>query len=228
MKRMTLIISIIAGLSVTAILFGHSQTQRTTPQGPQVTARINNEQRLQKTITTQQRLNRYFHSDVIPKLRNCWSHLQGAGTIQINHNYTKDDNGKWVVKDLTIGNSTLPRGQEAIALRCMQAAVLRSSFPVASDDGDSKEYVVKWTWPVPFPVNADEQTRVMFAAKGSSGASGCGYTSPNCVDCSNTGMSCIDVCNGYHYCQLVSGACHASYRCTTGSPFSVAGRTVLY
>ena len=80
----------------------------------------------------------------------------------------------------------------------------------------------------PLPANLDEQARVMFAAKGSLGASGCGNTAPNCVDCANTGLRCIDVCNGYHSCQLVGGACQASYRCTTGSPFSVAGSTVLY
>ena len=130
-KRMTLIITIMAGLSVTALLFAQSQTPRTTTRVPQVTSRIN-EQRLLRTITTQQRLNRYFHNDVIPKLRNCWSHLRGVGTVQIDHNYARTDNGRWVVKDLTVGSSTLPRGQEPLALRCMQEAVGSSSFPVTS------------------------------------------------------------------------------------------------
>jgi len=226
-KRITLIITIMAGLSVTALLFAQSQTPRTTTRVPQVTSRIN-EQRLLRTITTQQRLNRYFHNDVIPKLRDCWSRLRGVGTIQIDHNYARTDNGRWVVKDLTVGSSTLLRGQEPLALRCMQRAVGRSSFPVTSDDGDSKEYVVKWTWPVPFPSNEEEQTRAMFSAKGPLGASGCGYSSPNCVDCANTGLRCIDVCNGYHYCSLGGGGCASSHRCTTGSAFGVAGTTVLY
>jgi len=226
-RHSTLILIVLAFISMTALLFAQSQTPRTTTRTPQATSRIN-EQRLQRTITTQQRLNRYFHSNVIPKLQNCWNHLRGAGTIQINHNYVRTDNGRWAVKDLTVGRSTLPQGQETLALRCMQEAVGSSSFPVSSDDGDSKEYVVKWTWPVPLPANLDEQARVMFAAKGSLGASGCGNTAPNCVDCANTGLRCIDVCNGYHSCQLVGGACQASYRCTTGSPFSVAGSTVLY
>jgi len=166
-RQTILILTFLAALGVTALLFAQSQTPRTTTRVPQVTSRIN-EQRVLRTITTQQRLNRYFHNDVIPKLRDCWSHLRGVGTIQIDHNYTRTDNGKWVVKDVTVGNSTLPRGQEVLALRCMQQAVGGSSFPVTSDDENSKEYVVKWTWPVPFPPNEDEQTRAMFAAKGPS------------------------------------------------------------
>lgn len=228
MRQAILILTFVAALSVTALLFAQSQTPRTTTRAPQVTTRLTNEQRFQKTITAQQRLNRYFHNDVIPKLRNCWNQLQGAGSIQINHNYVRTANGKWVVKGLTIGNSTLPRGQEAVALRCMQEAVRGSSFATVGDDESSKEYMVKWTWPVPFPSNAEEQTRVMFASKGSLGAWGCGNTAPNCVDCANTGLRCIDVCSGYHYCNLVGGACQASHRCTTGSPFEVAARTVMY
>ena len=227
MRQIILILTFVAALSVTALLFAQRQTQRTATLEPQATSRVN-EQRLLRTITTQQRLNRYFHNDVIPKLRNCWSHLRGVGTIQIDHNYARTDNGRWVVKDLTVGSSTLPRGQEPLALRCMQEAVGSSSFPVTSDDGDSKEYVVKWTWPVPFPVNSEEQTRAMFAAKGSLGAKGCGNVAPNCVDCTQSGETCVDVCNGYHTCTKVNGACHASYRCTSGSPFAVAGSTVMY
>jgi hypothetical protein len=229
MKRLTLIITVIAGLSVTALLFAQNQTPRTTTRAPQApVTRMTNEQRFQKTITTQQRINRYFHNDVIPKLRNCWNRVEGAGTIQINHRYARNDNGKWIAQELTIGNSTLPRGQEAVALRCMQEAVRGSSFPSVSDDETSKEYMVKWTWPVPFPANAEEQTRVMFASKGSLGAWGCGNVAPNCVDCANTGTACIDVCSGYHYCKLAGGGCQASYRCTTGNAFEVAGRTIMY
>jgi hypothetical protein len=228
MRQMILILTFVAALSVTALLFAQSQTPRTTTRVPQPATRMDNEQRFQRTISTQQRINRYFHNDVIPKLRNCWNRVQGTGIIQINHHYLRNDNGKWVVEDLTIGNSTLPRGQDAVALRCMQEAVRGTSFPMVSDDGDSKQYMVKWSWPVPFPVNAEDQTRVMFASKGSLGAWGCGNTAPNCVDCANTGLRCIDVCSGYHYCNLVGGACQASYRCTTGSPFEVAGRTVMY
>lgn len=229
MRRISLITIILATVGVTALLFARSQTPRTSTQTPQVASRMTKEQRLQRTITTQQRLNRYFHGDIVPKLKNCWSRVQGQGTIQIDHNYAKNASGKWVVKELTVGKSTLPRGQEAVALRCMQEAVRGSSFPVATDDGDSNEYVLRWTWPVPFPANAEEQTRAMFAAKGAGSGTGCGGNGPaNCVDCTFTGTACVDVCTGYHYCTLGGGGCAASARCTTGSPFAVASRAVIY
>ena len=65
MKRSTLILIVLAFIGMTALLFAQSQTPLTTMRVPQVTSRIN-EQRLLRTITTQQRLNRYFHNDVIP------------------------------------------------------------------------------------------------------------------------------------------------------------------
>jgi hypothetical protein len=228
MKHICLVLTVIAVLSVTALLFAQPQTRQTVRQAPQVTARLSNEQLMHRTITTQQRLNRYFHNDVIPKLKSCWSLVQGSGNIQINHNYVRDEKGKWVAQELTVGKSSLPRGQEAVALRCMQQAVRGSSFPIMSDDGNEKEYVVMWNWPVPFPTNAEEQTRVMFAARGPLGAGACGGAQPNCVDCSHTGLACFDVCNGYHYCNLVGGGCQASHRCTSGSPFAVAGTAVMY
>lgn len=228
MRRISLIMIIIAVLGVTALMFARSQTPRTSTQTPQAASRMANEQRLQTTITTQQQLNRYFHVSVIPKLKACWSHVQGQGTIDIEHNYVRDQSGKWVAKELTVVRSTLPRGQEAVALQCMQNAVRATSFTVMGDDGDSKEYALRWTWPVPFPPNAEEQTRAMFAAKGPLGAWGCGNVPPSCVECSYSAKACFDVCSGYHYCKLMPGACEASHRCTTGSPFAVAGKAVIY
>jgi len=225
----------IVALGVTALLFAQSQTPRTTTRVPQVTSRMTDEQRLQRTVMTQQRLNRYFHSAVIPKLGNCWSHIQGTGTIQINHNYARDVDGKWVTKDLTIGNSTLTRGQEVVALRCMQDAVRGSSFPSTNDDGNSKEYVVRWSWPVPFPTNMEEQTRAMFAAQGGVSGTGCdGKGAPaTCWDCiqikGGTDTKCERRCSGYKECAYgPSNSCQAVSICVSGSPFSVAGRAVMY
>src|SRR6266404_6006092 len=162
MRRLHLVV--VAVLILGALIFTYSRAQqRRVTQTPQVASRMTDGQRLQRTITTQQRINRYFHGSVVPKLRNCWSRVQGQGTIAIEHTYTRDASGKWVVEKLTAGKSTLPRGQDAVALRCMQDAVRGSSFSVEGSDGDSKEYVVKWTWPVPFPANMVEQTRTMFA-----------------------------------------------------------------
>ena len=224
-------LGIVAFILAALILVYSQQTrQLRDPQPTQVASRMTDEQRFQTTITTQQRLNRHFHNNVIPKLRNCWSRVKGSGTIQINHNYARDASGNWVAKQLTVGKSTLPRGQEAVALRCMQDAARDSSFPVASADGDSKEYVVKWTWPVPFPANAEEQKRAMFAGTTHGASGGCdGHGGPpSCYVCSYSGNACFDSCNGYHECRVQGGGCGASRRCTSGSPFSVVGRGVIY
>src|SRR5437016_280938 len=127
---------------------------------------------LEKSVTTQQRLNRYFHSSVIPKLKKCWSRVQGRGTIEIEHTYTTDASRKWVVDKLTVGKSTLPRGQDAVALQCMQNSVRGTSFPAVGDESNARTYIVKWTWPVPFPANAAQLTSAMFAARVNNGGGG--------------------------------------------------------
>ena len=227
MKRMHLVTVVV--LIFGALLFAYGRTrQRIDTRTPQVASRTTNEQRLQKTVTTQQRINRYFHGSVIPKLKNCWSRVQGRGTIQIEHSYARDASGKWVVEKLAAGNSTLPRGQDAVALQCMQDAVRGTSFPAEGDDGDSKQYAVKWTWPVPFPANMAEQTRAMFAANGPMGVGPCGGAPASCYECSYSATKCFDVCNGYRTCRIGGGGCMASHRCTSGSAFGVAGRGVIY
>ena len=235
MRRISLIMTIVAVLTAISLTSVNSQRPRTSTQTPQVATRMTNEQRLQRTVTTQQRINRYFHNSVVPKLRNCWSRLQGQGTVAIEHTYTRDAGGRWVVDKLAVSNSTLPRGQDAVALQCMQEAVRATSFPVAGEDGDNKQYVVKWTWPVPFPPNLADQTRAMFAAKDGGSGTGCdGQGTPaSCWDCvyQKDGIpKCKQVCEGYKECYYSSqDSCLNVYRCTTGGPTGVAGRgTIIY
>lgn len=225
----------IVGLVLGVLIFAYSHAQqRGVPQKPQVASRVTNEQQLQRTITTQQRINRYFHGSVIPKLRSCWNRVQGQGTVAIEHTYTRDASGRWVVEKLAVSSSTLPRGQDAVALQCMQEAVRATSFPVEGGDGDSKQYVVRWTWPVPFPADMTEQTRAMFAAKDGEPGTGCGGkgTPAACWECvyQKDGIpKCKQRCDGYKECNYgPQNSCQTVYSCTTGSPFGVAGRGVIY
>ena len=234
MRRISLIMIIVAVLSVTALMFARSQTPRTSTQTPQAASRMTNEQRLQRTVTTQQRINRYFHSSVVPKVRNCWSRVQGQGTVAIEHTYTRNS-GKWVVEKLTVRNSTLPRGQDAVALQCMQDAVRATSFPVEGGDGDGKEYLIKWTWPVPFPTDMAEQTRAMFAAADGGSGTGCdGKGTPaacwNCVYQKDGIPKCKQACDGHKECAYgPQDSCQTVYVCTTGGLTGVAGRgTIMY
>jgi len=187
---------------------------------------------LQKTTMTQQRLNRYFHAEVMPNLTNCWSRLQGRGTIEIAHSYTKDVSGKWIADKLTVGKSTLPRGQDAVALQCMQDSVRGTSFSSDSGDGKGDRYLVNWTWPVPFPSDATTLTSAMFAAKPKRGGSGCdGRGAPaQCFICDQ--KSCLRVCVGYKTCrEYTSGEgakfCTESDDCASGGPFGLIGGGVI-
>lgn len=71
MKR--LYATIVGATMILSVLFyARSQTRRPNPtQSPQtVTVAQPDQVELQSTVTTQQRLNRYFHSSVMPKLKN--------------------------------------------------------------------------------------------------------------------------------------------------------------
>ncbi len=223
-------------LILAALVLANSQTPRTISQTPQVPTRSTDDPKLaiRRTVATQQRVNRYFNNTVIPKLKDCWSRIQGRGTIDIEHNYTRNTSGKWAAGRLTVSKSTLPGGQEAVALQCLQNAVRDTSFPVERDDGVNKEYVLKWTWPVPFPTDMAEQTRAMFAATGGGSGSGCdGKGTPAaCWDCvyQKDGIpKCKQKCSGYKECAYgPQNSCQASAGCVTGGLTGVASRTIIY
>jgi len=189
---------------------------------------------LEKTITTQQRLNRYFHGDVVPKLRDCWSRVQGEGTIAVKYTYTKGS-GRWMFDRLEVSQSTLPRGQDAVALKCMQDAVRGTSYPVEQGEGNQNSFVLNWNWPVPFPANATEQTNAMFAARAAGGGTGGGGcdgqgTAARCFSCDHESKSiaCLKVCVGYTTCTLGETYCRAEGSCASGGPFGVAGGYIMY
>lgn len=137
--------------------------------------------------------------------------------------------GKWVVNKLAVSESTLPRVQAAVALKCMQDSVRGTSFGGETGDGSAKTYVVKWTWPVPFPANAAELTSAMFASKpkGGTGCDGHGAP-PKCFTCIDED-TCARVCVGYtEQCSFASieqaRACFSNgTTCTSGGAFGLSG-----
>lgn len=108
----------------------------------------------ERTIATQKRLNRYFHAEVVPKLTTCWNRVEGVGMITFDFTYTKDAKGRWAFQKLSVSGPTLRKGQEAVALTCMQDSVRATSFPVEGIDGAEDNFVVHWSWPVPLPADA--------------------------------------------------------------------------
>jgi len=225
MKRISIIV--IATLSLALLVYAHSRTHHAksetpAPEPPTVAPQ-------DRTVATQDRINRYFHRDVIPRLRDCWKGVQGAGEIEMKFTYTRAGSG-WTWERLERSSSTLPGGQDAVAVRCMQDAVRGTSFPVAEGDtGGSvarNKFVVNWNWPVPLPANSAE-----FAAKKSGGGKtgGCdgGGTAAKCYTCDDD-YQCIKVCVGFANCTTGSDGCGASDKCASGGPFGVFGGTIIY
>jgi hypothetical protein len=241
MKRINslLVVAVMLVTVALTMLYAHSRSQdsnRQVSQEPRPDSAAVQRIGLEKTITTQQRLNHYFHGDVVPKLKDCWSRVQGKGTIALKYTYTKGSE-KWMFDKLEVSQSTLPRGQDAVALRCMQDAVRGTSYPVEQGEGNQNKFVLNWSWPVPFPANANELTSAMFAARGAGGSGGgtggCdghGATA-KCYNCS--GGSCITVCVGYSTCSLTyykqqNPSCSASDSCASGGPFGAASSYIMY
>ena len=194
-----------------------------------------------KTVTTQQRLNRHFHGDVVPKLKKCWGTVSGRGKVDFTYTYIKATSGRWVFDTINVRRSELPPAQTAVALQCMENSVRSTSFAAESGEASHKSFVAHWSWPVPFPADADQQRAAMFAASPSGGSdSGGGVgcdgrgTTAACYECS--GLKCIKVCVGWRTCSAdgprqsgrvtIEGTCTVEAPCASGGPFTAGGRVI--
>jgi len=190
--------------------------------------------RLKESVAEQKRINRYFHTVVVPKLKTCWDQLEGKGAIEMKFRYEDNAKGEWAFKMLEGGKSNLPEGQAEAALACMRKAVTATSFPrEKSDTGAS--YSINWDWPVPMPPDAAQQVERMLGSGGGEGGGCDGHgASARCVTCS--GGSCIYVCVGYDSCTIparspdptVIRMCQEQGKCASGGPFGVVGGVIMY
>jgi hypothetical protein len=192
------------------------------------------EGRLRESVATQKRINRYFHTVVVPNLKACWEQVQGKGTIEMKYWYEADAKGGWAFKQLRGGKSTLPESQAEVALACMQKAVMATSFPREGDMGDS--YLLNWTWPVPLPPDTDQQVARMVGSSGGEGTGCDGHgASARCVTCSGSPLTCIYVCVGSDTCQVQAthpggfdSICTEGGKCASGGLFGVVGGIMMY
>ncbi|HJU73938.1 MAG TPA: hypothetical protein VJ717_09335 [Gemmatimonadaceae bacterium] len=113
---------------------------------------------LEQTAASQSVVNHYFFTSVTPKLRTCWSQLQGEGTVDLALRYTKSDSG-WMFERVEPLTSTLPNEQVAAAQACMQEAATGSSFALEEPRGGKsfEKFVVKWRWLVPLPEEKSQE-----------------------------------------------------------------------
>ena len=174
-------------------------------------------------VAAQNRINSVFYVALVPKIKSCWGRVGGKGDITFKYVYRRDATN-WVWKQQEIEESTLPQDQNAIALQCMQEAAQGSSFPMeASESGRrSQEFVLHWTWPVPFPQDVTALGRMIDTGGG--GETGC---RKSCVDCScpfvpggGVVCSCKSTCSGYNPPCILDGdkkGCRMQLpKCATG------------
>jgi len=190
---------------------------------------------LERVVATQDRVNRYFHKGVAPRMMSCWTGLAGEGTMAIEIGYRRDGR-LWAAGNSGIRSSTLAKDQAEVALRCFQEAVRDTSFPVERGDGEAKEFLVKWSFPVPWPKDITEVAMRMSVDTGKGG--GCGGPEappPACQDCFFIPIFsisyCASTCAGYSNCTPEPNGCKMgpiTPKCVTVSPFGNLGGLVMY
>lgn len=186
-------------------------------------------------IASQNRINRYFHQNVVPKLKTCWGRLQGEGTIDLEFIYKRAGTA-WTWERLSVTGSTLREDQRSLAQRCMQDSVSGTSFRMEDDDSEAIEFVVDWRWPVPWPENTTGVARLAGSGGITWGDCGLGKTA-KCQDClvdkKTKKLTCKSACSGYTQCSPNpdGNGCTVgpkSPACVSGFSNGNAGGAVIY
>jgi hypothetical protein len=142
---------------------------------------------------------------------------------------------RWLPGPSAVRSATLAPGEDELALRCLQAAVADTSFPVEDADSEARAYVVNWSFPVPWPADDAEAIRTALD-NGGGGAGDCGGPEhpPACTDCAYVPvfgwMLCVPSCVGYIECNKKPNGCHFpdATKCITGRVFSNQSGIAIY
>ena len=134
----------------------------------------------------QKRLGSYLQQSIVtPKMRECWRELPGQGAFAMDLNYRKDGD-RWVFDKATVTKSSLEKGQETLAQRCVDDAAQTTSFPFDAKDSlesAAPQMVVRLGWPVPLPPEGGQVTDQQLARMIGGGGSGGVITVPGCSTC---------------------------------------------
>jgi hypothetical protein len=191
----------------------------------------------QDVVAAQNRINRYFHSEVVHKLKPCWELVQGKGTVDFEYTYKRNGEA-WEFETLAVSESTLDSGYADAARQCMQDAARGTSFPRGESDGPADEFMLDWRWPVPWPTDEDVSAIAMMAGRAGLEWGDCGLgVRAKCKDCQYDAgtkkMTCKTVCIGYKNCVLNQdgNGCSLSPKdvaCSSGFGLGNAGGAVIY
>jgi hypothetical protein len=188
-----------------------------------------------EAVAAQDRINRYLHRDVVPAMKDCWARLTGTGRISVRLQYERVGD-RWLPGPSAVRRATLAAGEDELALRCLQAAVADTSFPVEAADSEARAYVVNWSFPVPWPADDAEAVRTALDDGGGGGSGDCGGPEhpPACTDCARVPvfgwMVCVPSCAGYIECNKKPNGCHFpdATKCITGSAFRNQSGIAIY
>jgi len=176
----------------------------------------------QEALETQRNVNRYFHSQVIPKLSHGWAELKDTDKyVTYHYEYVKRHN-RWQFNQMDKVESTLSPHNDTVAQRFMAKAVVGSSFPIEKRMEKDSVFNLYWTWPMPFPEGTFDQNTGEFTARQNNGGStgGCDGrgTRAHCNVCSRN-LDCLLVCVGAAECSRDDRSCWELYECASGGPF---------
>jgi hypothetical protein len=179
----------------------------------------------ENVLEQQNRINRYFHGTVVPEMMRCWQGLSREGTVTVQFEYHRAGD-QWVPGNSTLGSSTLPEDQSERALHCLQEAVLDTSFDVTEADGDTRELVIHWDFPVPWPQDIVEAVQLA-SSHNPGGAHNCYEGCPKPV---GAPTFCKRAPFGFRDCTLDADGhgCRLSGHCVSGAVFFNVGGFVLY
>lgn len=135
-------------------------------------------------VELRKRLSATLGSRVTPELRDCWAKLQGDGAVAVDLEFRKADEA-WAFDRVLLKQSSLEKGQDAVAVACLETALRGSSFEV--DAADSLEaagerMVARQGWPVPLPVEGERLPPDVVARK-FGGGGGPSVTISGCSTC---------------------------------------------
>jgi hypothetical protein len=154
------------------------------------------------TKVQQSRIAGAFYDALVPKLKDCWSRVEGKGEVEFKLTYQKNGD-KWEWQRAEVAKSDLSDKAKTAALDCMQSASRGSGFPANNNEAlvPQKQFVIQWGWPVPFPENTSELAQMISTGPGG-GNPECPKT---CFDCLGTPgvpgtTKCVSTCSGYQTC----------------------------
>ena len=157
----------------------------------------------------QKRISRMLQESVItPKLRECWGQLQGKGGVAIDLIYSKSGD-KWTFDKANPTSSSLEKGQDAAAARCLDDAAKGSSLALDSNEPVEKasaQFYVRLGVSVPLPAEGAALGDDAIAMMRNNGG-GNGVNIPGCSECVSNpnypyGLKCESRASGGHLdCQ---------------------------